>query len=168
VANFEIAFTNHESSVPAQGNRQALLPPCRLEQTVRIYLEDTDAGGIVYHASWLRFFERARTDWLRSIGFEQSSLSQSDGLNFVVRDMQIGFLKPGRLDQLVRTRLHLLEARKASLLVLQQASCNASGQLLAQATVRIAAIRVGETRPVGLPKNLLDRIEHRSPYNSPN
>lgn len=168
MANVDIAFTHLESTVPVQGNRQALLPPCRLEQTVRIYLEDTDAGGIVYHASWLRFFERARTDWLRSMGFEQSVLGRSDGLNFVVRDMQISFLKPGRLDQMVRTGLHLLEARKASLLILQQARCDASGQLLAQATVRIAAMRLGDSRPVGLPKNLLDRIELRSPYNPPN
>ncbi len=128
------------------------------EQTVRVYLEDTDAGGIVYHASWLRFFERARTDWLRELGLEQSRLAPAEGINFVVRDMQVDFVKPARLDQLVRTELRLTEARPASLRLHQQALAHESGTLFAQAQVRIATIRLSDGRPSPLPQALLDRL----------
>ena len=100
-------FADHEPISAATAGSASLLT-----QTLRVYLEDTDAGGIVYHASWLRFFERARTDWLRALGIEQSSLGPATGIGFVVRDMQIAFLRPGRLDQTIRTELRLAEARR--------------------------------------------------------
>ena len=131
---------------------------CLLSQSIRIYLEDTDAGGIVYHASWLRFFERARTDWLRALGIEQSSLGASSGISFVVRDLQIEFLRPGQLDQRIRTELRLQATRGASLSLLQQAFDAASGVELARATVRIAALRLADHRPVPLPRALLENI----------
>lgn len=141
--------------------------PCALEQTVRIYLEDTDAGGIVYHASWLRFFERARTDWLRALGIEQSMPGLSAELSFVVSDMQIEFIQPGRLDQLIRTELRLLEARKASISLHQQARCATSGEALAAAQVRIAAIRRADARPTGLPAQLFAQLHSIRSNNQP-
>lgn len=142
--------------------------PCLLAQTVRVYLEDTDAGGIVYHASWLRFFERARTDWLRTFGIEQSTFGTAAEVNFVVSDMQIEFIRPGRLDQLVRTELRLLEARKASLTLHQRACCVSSGQALATAHVRLAATRRSDARPIGLPAQLIAHLKTSRPYNLPN
>ena len=65
---------------------------------VRVYWEDTDAGGVVYHASYLRFLERARSEWLRAIGIDQSVLRTATGLGFVVKDMQIDFVRPALLD----------------------------------------------------------------------
>lgn len=132
-----------------------------LAQTLRVYLEDTDAGGIVYHASWLRFFERARTDWLRELGIEQSSLGPATGIGFVVRDMQIAFLRPGRLDQTIRTELRLAEARRASLLLTQNAFDAASGEELVRATVRIAALRLADQRAAPLPRTLLAQLATR-------
>ena len=139
-------------SLPSQPNA------CLFEQTVRVYLEDTDAGGIVYHASWLRFFERARTDWLRALGIEQSRLTPAEGLNFVVRDMQVEFLRPARLDQLVSTELCLIEARPASLRLHQQARAVEDGKLFARAQVRVAAVRLSDGRPSALPKSLINRL----------
>jgi len=135
---------------------------CLLSQTVRIYLEDTDAGGIVYHASWLRFFERARTDWLRSLGIEQSSLNPLSGISFVVRDLQIEFLRPGRLDQLVRTELRLQAVRGASLCLQQQAFDASSATELVRASVRIAALRLSDQRAAPLPRTLLEKIASMS------
>lgn len=127
-----------------------------LSQTVRVYLEDTDAGGIVYHASWLRFFERARTDWLRALGIEQSSLTPQTGISFVVREMHIRFLRPGRLDQQILTELRLLQIRRASLLLCQQALDCGSGQELVRADVQIAVLSTSTGKAGPLPRALRD------------
>ncbi|MFM7570139.1 MAG: YbgC/FadM family acyl-CoA thioesterase [Betaproteobacteria bacterium] len=131
---------------------------CLLSQTLRIYLEDTDAGGIVYHASWLRFFERARTDWLRTLGIEQSSFTPQSGISFVVRDMHIEFLRPGRLDQQIRSELRLLERRRASLSLCQQAFDYSSGQELVRADVRIAVLNASTGKAGPLPRALMDTL----------
>lgn len=131
---------------------------CLLSQTLRIYLEDTDAGGIVYHASWLRFFERARTDWLRTLGIEQSSLTPQSGISFVVRDLHIEFLRPGRLDQQVRTELRLLLLRRASLSLCQQAFDCGSGQELVRADVRIAVLNASTGKASPLPRALMESL----------
>lgn len=167
MSNASKAVPNSTAGPRATRGAVAGVFPCLLEQTLRVYLEDTDAGGIVYHASWLKFFERARTDWLRQLGIEQSTLGERGGIGFVVRDMYIDFIRPGRLDQLLRTELRLLETRKASLLLHQQAQCVQTGTLLAQAEVRVATIRLGDARPVALPSALFNRIELLSPPTSP-
>lgn len=149
-------FANHPSTSAIAANSASLLT-----QTLRIYLEDTDAGGIVYHASWLRFFERARTDWLRDLGIEQSTLGPSAGIGFVVCDMQISFLRPGRLDQTIRTELRLAEARRASLLLTQTALDGSSGSDMVRATVRIAAIQLADQRAAPLPRVLLAELAKR-------
>ena len=137
---------------------QSLNRPCLHEQNLRIYFEDTDAGGIVYHASWLRFFERARTDWLRSMGIAQSQLALDHGIGFVVRDMSIGYLRPARLDDLVRTELRLLDVRGASISLAQHAVHADTRASLVEAKVRIAVMRLDDGRPAPLPSALRERI----------
>ena len=149
-------FADHEPISATTAGSASLLT-----QTLRVYLEDTDAGGIVYHASWLRFFERARTDWLRELGIEQSSLGPATGIGFVVRDMRIAFLRPGQLDQTIRTELRLAEARRASLFLTQNAFDAASGEELVRATVRIAALRLADQRAAPLPRTLLAQLAPR-------
>ena len=146
-----------ERRLPRSDRVAPVSNPCLLQQHLRIYLEDTDAGGIVYHASWLRFFERARTDWLRTLGIEQSRLAPAADLSFVVKDMQIDFISPGRLDQRIRTELRLLESRRASLRLDQRALSEESGALLVEAQVRIAAIRLSDGRPRALPDRLIEQ-----------
>src|SRR5205085_12625894 len=89
-------------------------------QPIRIYWEDTDAGGVVYHAQYLCFLERTRTDWLRARGIEQHGVSQREDLVMAVRSMQLDFEKPARLDDLVDSRLRLLDRRGASFTVAQE------------------------------------------------
>src|ERR1044071_1087355 len=87
--------------------------------TVRVYYEDTDASGVVYHAAYLRFFERARTEWLRALGHGQEQLRQSSGLAFTVANMEIAFVKPARLDDELEVTVEIEQLRGASLKIRQ-------------------------------------------------
>ena len=127
-------------------------------QTIRVYYEDTDAGGIVYYANWLRFFERARTDWLRALGVEHTRVAQEDGVVFVVREAAIDYRRPARLDDEVVVDVRVLEARRASLTLLQAAALKGSAEPLVVATVKVAAIDRDSGRPAGIPRWLSERI----------
>jgi acyl-CoA thioester hydrolase len=129
---------------------------------VRVYWEDTDAGGIVYYANYLRFFERARTEWLRSLGLAQSELAARGGLVFVVAQMQLRYAAPARLDDLLQVQLRLAEVGSASLALAQQAwRCDAQGlpaQLLCDAAVRVGCVAAATLRPARIPRDLLARV----------
>jgi acyl-CoA thioester hydrolase len=122
---------------------------------VRVYYEDTDAGGIVYYANYLRFFERARTDWLRAVGVSHRDLSEREGLNLVVRDCAVRYLRPARLDDLLVIELGLADPAtdigRASLRFTQRALLADSGAILATGTVRVACVDHRAGRPVALP-----------------
>ncbi len=129
----------------------------------RVYWEDTDAGGVVYHASYLRFMERARTEWLRALGFDQSRLRADTGLAMLVRDMQIDFHAPARLDDVLDVTVQIECARAASLIFRQSVLRRESPQRpLVQASVRIACVDVDRMRPAPLPAELLQRIFQKS------
>jgi len=132
--------------------------PSGFTQQIRIYFEDTDAGGIVYHASWLRFFERCRTEWLRSLGVSQSEWTRESGLGFVVRDLEIEYLRPGRLDDLVQVELAVGELRKASIQLNHRACLPGRDDPLVTARVKIAVIDHHTGRARALPAFLHDRI----------
>ena len=91
------------------------------EWPVRVYWEDTDAGGIVFYANYLKFFERARTEWLRSLGVEQQALRAQTGGMFVVSDTQVKYLRPAILDDVLRVTADLTQSGRASLVIQQQA-----------------------------------------------
>ena len=124
---------------------------------VRVYYEDTDAGGIVYHANWLRWFERARTDWLRALGVEHSRMLAETGVGFVVRDMSIDYRRPARLDEELLVDVRLAEARRASWTLAQQARRPGETEPLVSATLRIAAVHLAIGRPTAIPKDLAER-----------
>lgn len=134
---------------------------------VRVYYEDTDAGGIVYHANWLRWFERVRTDWLRALGFEHARQLREAGIGLVVRDMTIDYRRPARLDEELLVDVRLIEARRASWLLGQQARRADDGELLVNATLRVAAIEVASGRPIGLPRDLAARAAARGAESNP-
>jgi acyl-CoA thioester hydrolase len=122
----------------------------RSELAVRVYYEDTDFSGRVYHASYLRFLERGRTEWLRLRGFSHLDLAASSGIVFAVRSMQIDFLAPARIDDLLRVETSAEAARGASLEFRQRVLLGEKA--LVAATVLVAAIRDG--RPARLPAAL--------------
>jgi acyl-CoA thioester hydrolase len=121
---------------------------------IRIYYEDTDAGGIVYHASYLRFAERARTEMLREIGFAHQRLVDEHSLAMVVRHLEIGYVKPARLDDLVTVRTNVVALGRASLKIAQIVVAS-DGAVLAEMKVRLACIDL-QGRPAALPEPLLD------------
>lgn len=125
---------------------------------VRVYYEDTDAGGIVYHANYLRYFERARTDWMRSLGAVHSELDAAHGLVFVVRDMALDYLAPARLDDELVVDVHVLEARRASMRLAQVARIAGRDDPVVVSSLRIAAIDRGTGRAAGFPRWLTDRF----------
>ncbi len=126
---------------------------------LRVYWEDTDAGGVVYHASYVRFFERARTEWLRAKGIDQVSLRKQNGIIFVVHSMDLRFFKPARLDDLLQATVNVSEVRSASFKVEQSLHPDADpALLLVSANVRIACIDAERWTPHPMPEFLLQEI----------
>ena len=129
---------------------------------VRVYYEDTDAGGIVYYANYLRFFERARSDWLRALGVDQRRLSENDGIGFVVRDCTIKFVSPARLDDeldiLVAVGSMQSDLRRASMRFTQRATHANQDTIAAEGVVRVACIGVANGKPAPIPDWIMRRM----------
>lgn len=117
----------------------------------RVYWEDTDAGGVVYHAGYLRFLERARTEWLRACGIGQQELRDRFGVVFVVRGLDIAFDRPARLDDELDATVLPQRVRGASIDLDQHVLRVADHATLARATVRIACVSANDFSPVRMP-----------------
>lgn len=125
---------------------------------LRIYWEDTDAGGIVFYANYLKFFERARTEWLRSLGLQQSELRERTGGMFVVSGTSVRYLQPARLDDELLATAELQEAGRASMVIAQQALLQPGGAVLAAGTIRIGWVEAATLRPARIPANILEAL----------
>ncbi|PIT80469.1 tol-pal system-associated acyl-CoA thioesterase [Limnohabitans sp. JirII-31] len=130
--------------------------PTAFEHPVRVYWEDTDAGGIVFYANYLKFFERARTEWLRALGVEQHALRQATGGMFVVSETSIKYHRPAQLDDLLRVTARLAEDGRASLVIAQQAWCGDT--LLCEGTIRIGWVDAATLKPARIPSSVLERL----------
>lgn len=125
---------------------------------VRVYWEDTDAGGIVFYANYLKFFERARTEWLRSLGIEQRALRDSTGGMFVVSDTTVRYHRPARLDDELFVTAWPLDVGRASMTIRQQAFLKtpAENTLLCEATIRIGWVDASTYKPARIPQTILE------------
>lgn len=123
---------------------------------VRVYWEDTDAGGVVFYANYLKFFERARTEWLRALGFSQQRLREETGAIFVVSDTSLRYLRPARLDDELSVTVLRAEAGRASMTIDQQAWRGT--ELLCEGRIRIGCVQAGSFRPCRIPAPVLDKI----------
>jgi len=135
---------------------------------VRVYYEDTDAGGIVYYANFLKFFERCRTEWLRACGVDQHAMATGGGVQFVVTSAQVDYLRPARLDDELLIEARIVAARRASLVFGQGAWRD--GVELARGRVAVAAVDVRSLAPVRLPDGLLEKaaaVAARAPGHGP-
>jgi acyl-CoA thioester hydrolase len=119
---------------------------------VRVYWEDTDAGGIVFYANYLKFFERARTEWLRSLGFGQEALRTEAGIAFVVSETRLRYRRPARLDDVIDVSVAVAHLGQASLEITQEA--RRAGELLADGTIRIGCVELGTFRPCRIPNEI--------------
>lgn len=125
---------------------------------VRIYWEDTDAGGIVFYANYLKFFERARTEWLRSLGINQRDLRERTGGMFVVSETSVRYLQPARLDDELLVTAELQEAGRASMVIAQRALLQPAGAVLATGSIRIGWVEAATLRPARIPANILEAL----------
>jgi acyl-CoA thioester hydrolase len=128
---------------------------------VRVYWEDTDAGGVVYHANYVRFLERARSEWLRAAGMTQEALRGTHDLLFAVRAMKLDFLRPARLDDRLEVAIERVELRAASLVFEQRITREGEAGPLATAQVRCACLRATDFRPRPMPPELAARLLDR-------
>ncbi|MGZ8227480.1 MAG: tol-pal system-associated acyl-CoA thioesterase [Methylococcaceae bacterium] len=125
---------------------------------IRIYYEDTDAGGVVFYANYLKFFERARTEMLRAIGYEQDQLMIADGIIFVVRSVQVDYLSPARFNEQLQVSSDVTETKKASLTFEQ--IITRGDDVLCKGLIRIACLDAGMMRPKAIPENLLELLKN--------
>jgi len=123
---------------------------------VRVYYEDTDAGGVVFYANYLKFFERARTEMLRHLGFEQDQLREQEGLLFVVRSVQVDYLKPARFNEQIDVSAKIIERKKTSL-IFEQAIMR-QRDLLCTGVVRIACLDAQSMKPKLIPNVILHQL----------
>ena len=134
------------------------LPPPATPYTlaVRVYWEDTDAGGVVFYANYLKFFERARTEWLRASGFGQQAMVEVTGVMFIVADARVRYLRPARLDDLLTINVQPTELGRARFVLQQQ--CWRGDELLCEGTVKIACVDRGTFRPCRIPTDITERL----------
>ena len=125
---------------------------------VRVYWEDTDAGGIVFYANYLKFFERARTEWLRSLGIHQSALREQTGGIFVVGETAVRYLRPARLDDELIVTARLETAGRASLIIAQQALAT-DARVLCEGTIRIGWVDAATLKPGRIPPVILEALQ---------
>ncbi|WP_036165594.1 tol-pal system-associated acyl-CoA thioesterase [Massilia sp. 9096] len=125
--------------------------------TVRVYYEDTDAGGIVYYANYLKFFERVRTEWLRALGIHQQDLLERDGVAFVVRSAVIEYVSAARLDDELKLTLSVKKLGRASIQFAQQAW--RGDTLLSSADVKVGCIDKASMRPRSLPDMVAAKMQ---------
>ena len=126
---------------------------------VRVYYEDTDAGGVVYYANYLKYLERARTEWLRQLGFGQDALMRQSGILFAVRRVEIDYLLPARLDDELMVELEVAAAGRASLTFAQRIVRLPQTELC-RALVKIACLDSDSFRPSPIPTDIREKLNH--------
>lgn len=124
---------------------------------VRVYYEDTDSGGVVYYASYLKFMERARTEFLRHLGFEQDQLIEQNNIIFAVRSVQLDYNSPARFNDELIVTAKLIELKKASMLFEQKVYCtNQAEQILCQGEIRIACLQADVFKACAIPVSIME------------
>lgn len=128
---------------------------------VRVYYEDTDAGGVVYYANYLKFYERARTERLRALGFEQDQVRQDAGLVFAVRSVQVDYIRPALFNDELIVTADVVNLKRASLDFSQKITRSAvEPELLSSALVRIVCVDIESFKPRTIPDNILERLSN--------
>lgn len=135
--------------------REVLMPQVH-SHFIRVYYEDTDAGGIVYYANYLKFFERARTEWLRELGFSQSKFLEHS-LGFVVKRVEMDNVAPAKFDQQLEVQTEIHEVKRVSLLFRQKIVDDKQNTLV-NASVRVACVDLIKMKPIAIPKAVIEEI----------
>lgn len=140
--------------------------------TIRVYYEDTDAGGVVFYANYLKFFERARTEWLRAMGVGQHALAQDESVIFIVKSTTVDYLAPAQLDDMLRISVNVARLGRASVSFTQEAwrlnADGSDGKLLARGAIDVVCVKAqGKTpsgnadfRPTAIPASIMNSIRN--------
>ena len=125
----------------------------------RVYFEDTDAGGVVYNANYLKFYERARTEFLRTLGFEQDDLL-AQNIVFVVRNINVDFIKAARFNEILIVESNIVNLKKASLVFKQEIFTESNGQkvLVNNALVKVVCVNADSFIPTGIPTDIIEKL----------
>lgn len=123
---------------------------------VRVYYQDTDAGGVVYHSTYLNFMERARYEWLRELGFNANTLVATSNVLFMIRSIEIEYFKPATLDDLLNITVTVQDAGRSRITLFQEVLC--SHIKLVNATVHVVCVDAEKLRPVSIPASLREKI----------
>jgi len=127
---------------------------------VRVYYEDTDLGGVVYYANYLRFMERARTEWLRNLGVDQTRLLEDRGLIFVIVSAEVRYIQPARFNDLLQVAVQLDGRRRTVMDFVQEIRHETlDGDLLSQGRVQAACVEADNFRPRPIPADIVERLE---------
>jgi acyl-CoA thioester hydrolase len=153
--------TVRATSPKAAGSSAACGAAFTFKWSVRVYYEDTDAGGVVYYANYLRYFERCRTEWLRALGIDQSALARDQGLQFVVARIEAEYRQPARLDD--ELEIHACARQVGHCSILFEQFAQRGDHLLARAQVTVACVDAHRRRPARLPEALRARIRQPTP-----
>jgi acyl-CoA thioester hydrolase len=136
-------------------------PAAAFSQAIRVYWEDTDAGGVVFYANYLKFFERARTEWLRARGIAQQQLRDDTGAIFIVTDTALRYHAPARLDDLLQVTVTPTQTGRATMTLQQQAwrhNGDAPPTLLCEGTIRIGCVAADTFRPCRFPPQITQTL----------
>jgi len=125
---------------------------------IRVYYEDTDAGGVVFYANYLKFYERTRTEMLRAMGYQQDELIGQEKVIFVVRSVKIDYLRPAKFNEMLQVSAIVDSVRPASVTFAQDINCGE--RLLSQAHIKIACLDTETMRPKVIPEKLLEHFKH--------
>ncbi|GMR16808.1 MAG: tol-pal system-associated acyl-CoA thioesterase [Gammaproteobacteria bacterium] len=130
---------------------------------IRIYYEDTDAGGIVYHTNYIKFMERARTEWLRDLGFEQDELRHKDGVIFAVRSVQVDYFLPAKFNDELTISSKVINFGKASITIEQEvvrvsSDISKKDELLCKGIIKVATLDAALFRPKAMPTHLYEKL----------
>lgn len=127
---------------------------------VRVYYEDTDHGGVVFYPNYLKFMERARTEWLRELGFEQDRLIEEEGLLFAVRSVELKYHRPARFNDLLDVTAKVVKYGRASIDFTQQV--RRGNEVVCEGTVRLASLDAATFRPKPAPQPLIERLDEEA------
>lgn len=135
-------------------------PPNAFFIPVRVYYEDTDAGGVVYYANYLKYFERCRTEWLRAIGHEQADLLRDPGIAFMVRSVNLEYRKPAHLDDLLTVSLEVEKISRVQIFFRQHIRCADTGNERVSGTIQIVCVNSTLLKSTPIPEFLRSRLEN--------
>jgi acyl-CoA thioester hydrolase len=157
---YNCAMTQRNCSF-SKTDKDVKMPP-DFTWTIRVYYEDTDAGGVVFYANYIKFFERARTEWLRSAGVSQQNLKHENGVMFVVKNTAVDYHAPARLDDELKLTVVVERLGSASVQFVQEAWRYTSEQpeLLATGRIKIGCVDAAGFRPSAIPDDVLQKIKN--------